>query len=55
VHVKVFGDTAVTFVVLAFRGRIAGDEVSGRMRHTRTWTRAGNTWRIVAAHISPAP
>jgi ketosteroid isomerase-like protein len=55
VHVTVFGDTAVTFVVLAFRAKIAGDDASGRMRYTRTWTRAGDTWRVVAAHISPVP
>src|SRR3954465_4991005 len=28
---------AVTFVVLRIRGTIAGDEVAGRMRYTRTW------------------
>jgi ketosteroid isomerase-like protein len=55
VHVKVFGDTAVTFVVLAYRAKIAGDDVSGRMRYTRTWARAGDPWRVVAAHISPVP
>jgi ketosteroid isomerase-like protein len=55
VHVKVIGDTAVTFVVLAIRGTIAGQDTSGRMRYTRTWSRgADGAWRVVAAHISPA-
>jgi ketosteroid isomerase-like protein len=48
------GDTAVTFVVLAVRGAIAEQEISGRMRYTRTWTRDGGGWRVVAAHISAA-
>jgi ketosteroid isomerase-like protein len=54
VRVKVLGDTAVTFVVLRIRGAIDDAEVSGRMRYTRTWTRDGGAWRVVAAHISPA-
>jgi ketosteroid isomerase-like protein len=54
VRVLVIGETAVTFVVLAVRGAIAEHEVSGRMRYTRTWTRDGGAWRVVAAHISPA-
>jgi ketosteroid isomerase-like protein len=53
-RVKVIGDTAVTFVVLRVRGTIAGAEVAGRMRYTRTWTRDGGTWRVLAAHIAPA-
>jgi ketosteroid isomerase-like protein len=48
------GETAVTFVVLAVRGAIGGQEVSGRLRYTRTWTRDGGCWRVVAAHISAA-
>jgi ketosteroid isomerase-like protein len=54
VRVKVFGDMAVTFVVLIIRGAIEEAEVSGRMRYTRTWLREGGVWRVVAAHISPA-
>ena len=53
-HMRVAGDTAVTFVVLAIRGSIGGEDVSGRMRYTRTWTRAGGAWRVLAAHIAPA-
>ena len=55
VRVKVVGDTAVTFVVLGIRGTIADADVSGRMRYTRTWTRAGGAWQVVAAHISSLP
>ena len=54
VRVRVVGDTAVTFVVLAIRGTIAGADASGRLRYTRTWTRDGGTWRVVGAHIAPA-
>jgi ketosteroid isomerase-like protein len=54
VRVKVVGDTALTFVVLAIRGTIAGADVSGRYRYTRTWTRASGAWQVVGAHISPA-
>jgi ketosteroid isomerase-like protein len=53
-RVRVVGDTAVTFVVLRVRGKIADDEVAGRMRYTRTWVRDGGSWRVMAAHISPA-
>ena len=54
VRVKVLGDLAMTFVVLRIRGAIDDVEVAGRMRYTRTWTRDGGVWRVVAAHISPA-
>ena len=54
VRVLVVGTMAVTFVVLRIRGTIDQAEVSGRMRYTRTWTRDGGVWRVVAAHISPA-
>jgi len=53
-HVKIRGDTAMTFVGLRVRGSIADAEVSGRLRYTRTWVRAGGAWRVFAAHISPA-
>ena len=54
VRVTVLDDVAITFVVLAVRGMIGEAEVSGRMRYTRTWTRDGGAWRVIAAHISPA-
>jgi ketosteroid isomerase-like protein len=54
VRVRVVADVAVTFVVLRLRGTIAGADVSGRMRYTRTWVRDGGEWRVVAAHIAPA-
>ena len=53
-EIRALGATAVTFVVLRIRGTIAGDEVSGRMRYTRTWVRDGGGWRVIAAHIAPA-
>jgi ketosteroid isomerase-like protein len=54
VHVRVVGDTAVTFVVLRVRGKIGDEDVAGRMRYTRTWVRDGGSWRVIAAHIGPS-
>jgi ketosteroid isomerase-like protein len=51
----VLGDTAITFVVVDVRGAIGDADVSARMRYTRTWTRDGGTWRVLAAHIAPVP
>jgi ketosteroid isomerase-like protein len=53
-RVKVVGETALTFVVLALKATIDGADVSGRYRYTRTWTRAAGEWQVVGAHISPA-
>jgi ketosteroid isomerase-like protein len=52
--VKVVGQTALTFVVLAIKGTINGADASGRYRYTRTWTRSTGGWQVVGAHISPA-
>lgn len=54
VRAKVHGEVAMTFVVLAIRGSIAGEDASGRFRYTRTWTRAGGDWQVIGAHISAA-
>ena len=51
-QVKVHGDLALTFVVLAIRGTIDGVDASGRFRYTRTWTRSAGEWQVIAAHIS---
>lgn len=53
VRVVVLDHVAVTFVVLQISGTINEVEVGGRMRYTRTWTRDGGAWRVVAAHIGP--
>jgi ketosteroid isomerase-like protein len=53
-QVRAMGDTALTFVVLRIRGTIGDEEVSGRMRYTRTWSRDGGAWRVLGAHIAPA-
>ena len=52
-QVTVVGDTAVTFVVLRIAGEIEGSDASGQFRYTRTWTRDGTAWRVLAAHIAP--
>lgn len=51
----VHGETAVTFVLVRLRGAIAGEEVGGRVRYTRTWVREGGAWRVLAAHIALQP
>ncbi len=53
-RVVVAGDTAVTLVVLDIQGSIAGEDASGLMRYTRTWTRSGGEWQVLAAHIAAA-
>jgi|SRR5689334_13419945 ketosteroid isomerase-like protein len=53
-QVRVVGDTAMTFVVLRIRGTVGDEEVAGRMRYTRTWSRDGGAWRVIGAHIAPA-
>jgi ketosteroid isomerase-like protein len=52
-EVRALGDLGVTFVVLRIEGTIAGEDASGRIRYTRTWTRDGGAWRVIAAHIAP--
>jgi ketosteroid isomerase-like protein len=54
-RVIALGELAVTFVLVRIRARVEDDEVAGRMRYTRTWTRADGAWRVVAAHISLVP
>jgi ketosteroid isomerase-like protein len=54
-EVRVAGDAAVTLVVLDVTGTIDGADASGRLRYTRTWVRDGGEWRVLAAHIAPAP
>jgi len=52
VQLTVLDDVAVTFVVLRVRGSIDQAKVAGRMRYTRTWICDGESWRVMAAHIS---
>jgi ketosteroid isomerase-like protein len=51
----VHDDTAVTFVLVRLRGSIAGEEVGGLIRYTRTWVRGADGWQVLAAHIAPVP
>lgn len=53
-RVTVFGDLALTFVVLDIRGTIDDADASGRMRYTRTWVCEGGAWQVIGAHTSPA-
>lgn len=51
----VYGDTAITFVLVDVRGAIGDAAVAERLRYTRTWVRDGGAWRVLAAHIAPVP
>ena len=53
-ELRVAGDTGVTFVVLRMKGSIAGQELPPLVRYTRTWTREGGRWRVLAAVIAAA-
>ena len=49
---------SVDVLVVALRTRLAGSmngqEFDGDYRYTRVWVRRGDSWRIVAGHVSAA-
>ncbi|WP_328341220.1 nuclear transport factor 2 family protein [Micromonospora sp. NBC_00421] len=52
----VAGTTGVTFFRGRVRGTFEGEAFAARLRYTRTWTYDDeHGWRILAAHLSPAP
>ncbi|MEV0716857.1 nuclear transport factor 2 family protein [Asanoa sp. NPDC050611] len=54
-QVLVAGDTGVTWFLGTLEGTAAGGPFMARVRYTRTWVRAGNAWRLIAAHVSAVP
>ena len=51
----VAGDTGVTCLRARLAGRFKGEEFTADVRYTRTWIRAPSGWRLLAAHVGPAP
>ncbi|MFF9401878.1 nuclear transport factor 2 family protein [Streptomyces sp. NPDC014744] len=53
--VLVVGTTGVARFLGTLAGTFEGEEFTARLRCTRTWVHAaGNGWRVIAAHVSPA-
>ncbi|MFC5911465.1 nuclear transport factor 2 family protein [Streptacidiphilus monticola] len=54
-QVTVVGSTGVTRVLAVLQGNAAGRPFTARLRYTRTWVHADDTWRVLAAHASSVP
>jgi hypothetical protein len=54
-HVRVFGDSAVTTGIAFFVGSVRGRRFEGRERFTDTWVKRGGRWVAVASHNSRLP
>ncbi|TFD82518.1 nuclear transport factor 2 family protein [Cryobacterium fucosi] len=54
-EVQVFGSVGVTLVTLHLVGSARGAPLDAVLAYTRTWSRQGRSWIIVAAHGSAAP
>ena len=56
VEALVAGTTGVTFFVGTVSGTFEGQQMSARLRYTRTWVHDDQVgWRILAAHIAVLP
>jgi type II secretory pathway component PulL len=51
-RVQRFGEIAVVSVRMEMSGTFEGAAFAGPFRYTRIWRAYGNTWRIVAGHVS---
>lgn len=49
---QVTADVAVVVLRTRLAGTIHGQPFDGTYRYTRVWARRGDTWRIVAGHVS---
>lgn len=47
-QVNMIGDTAVVTVIIALKGNIFNQSVSGRFRYIRTWKLFDDKWKIIA-------
>ncbi len=54
-HVTVVGSTGITHVLAVLQGTAEGRPFTARLRYTRTWVHADDTWRVLAAHASAVP
>jgi ketosteroid isomerase-like protein len=51
-RIQDFGDIAVVSVRMEMSGIFEGQSFAGPSRYTRVWRRDGDSWRIVAGHVS---
>ncbi|MFC1408860.1 nuclear transport factor 2 family protein [Streptacidiphilus sp. N1-12] len=54
-EVTVVGTTGVTRVLVAVQGTAGGQPFAARLRYTRTWVHADDSWRVLAAHAGAVP
>ena len=53
VQVHTHGDTAVLTGELHQKGTIKGSPFDLRMKVSYTWVRVGDTWKVLAGHLTP--
>ena len=51
-RIQRFGEIAVVSVRMEMSGTFEGAAFAGPFRYTRVWRAHGDTWRIVAGHVS---
>lgn len=49
---RISDDVAVAAVRARMAGSYAGEPFAGTVHYTRVWAREGESWRIVAGHVS---
>jgi hypothetical protein len=50
--VNVVGAVGVSVLTARLAGSYRGKDFDGRMRYTRTWTKANGTWQLIAAQAA---
>jgi hypothetical protein len=51
-RIQHFGDIAVVIVRMEMSGTFEGNAFDGPFRYTRVWRAHGDSWRVVAGHVS---
>ncbi|MDB5703716.1 MAG: hypothetical protein JWN66_832 [Sphingomonas bacterium] len=51
-QIRLLGDTAIVTLKADVQGQYGGQAFGGAFAYTRIWVRAGQGWRIAAAHCS---
>jgi hypothetical protein len=47
-HIRIFGETAIVFVLLRIKGYFFGNYSEGLFRFSRVWLKEGGQWKIVS-------
>jgi ketosteroid isomerase-like protein len=50
--IRVYGHTAVTTMLVSFKGTISGNSYSGTNRATRVWVKQNGTWKCVSYQVT---